>query len=76
MRISKHDVSDAYLYRLFKGEADIAQNTVPTVVTKSTSHTYYTAENTPNKLKGLYARVLIKNKHPENSKQNAGLKPA
>lgn len=51
-------------------------NTVPTVVTKSTSHTYYTAENTPNKLKGLYARVLIKNKHPENSKQNAGLKPA
>ena len=51
-------------------------NTMPMVVTKSTSHTYYTAENTPNKLKGLYARVLIKNKHPENSKQNAGLKPA
>ena len=51
-------------------------NTTPMIVTKSTSHTYYTAENTPNKLKGLYVRVLIKNKHPEHRKQNAGLKPA
>ena len=45
-------------------------NTAPTVVTKSTSHTYYTAENTPNKLKGLYARVLIKNKNPQNKKHS------
>ena len=26
--------------------------------------------------KVIYSRILIKNKHPENSKQNAGLKPA
>lgn len=28
------------------------------------------------KLKSLYTRIFIKNQHPENSEQNAGLKPA
>ena len=37
---------------------------------------YYTADNCDYKLKHLYDRILIKNKNPENSKQNAGLKPA
>lgn len=37
---------------------------------------YYTADNCNYKLKHLYDRILIKNKHPENSEQNAGLKPA
>lgn len=37
---------------------------------------YYTADNCDYKLKHLFDRILIRNKHPENSEQNAGLKPA
>ena len=37
---------------------------------------YYTADNCDYKLKHLYDRILIRNKHLKNSKQNAGLKPA
>ena len=51
-------------------------NTGPEIITHDVSKIYYTADNTPNKLKRIYTRILIKNKHPENSEQNAGLKPA
>ena len=37
---------------------------------------YYTADNCDYKLKHLYDRILIRNKHPKNSNQNAGFKPA
>lgn len=37
---------------------------------------YYTADNCDYKLKHLYDRILIRNKRPKNSEQNAGLKPA
>ena len=57
-------------------ESGSKTNTGATIATNDTSRIYYTADNTPNKLKLIYMRILIKNKHPENSKQNAGLKPA
>ena len=42
-------------------------NTSPTLITKDTSHIYYTADNVKCKLKLLYCRILVKNKHPEKS---------
>ncbi len=42
-------------------------NPVPMFAVKS----IYTVENASHKLKGLYSRVLIKNKHPENSEQRS-----
>ena len=40
-------------------------NTGPEVITHDVSKIYYTAENTPNKLKRIYTRILIKSNHPE-----------
>lgn len=43
-------------------------NTTPALVTKNVSGIYYTADNVKGKLKTLYCRILVKNKHPEKSK--------
>lgn len=48
----------------------------PALISRKSDKIYYTADNTPYKLRKLYTRIFIKNKHPENSKQNAGFKPA
>ena len=43
-------------------------NTFPTLVTKNSSGIYYTADNINYKVKKLYTRILVKNKHPQESK--------
>ena len=48
----------------------------PALIAKKSDKIYYTADNTPYKLRKLYTRIFIKNKHPENSKQHASLKLA
>lgn len=40
-------------------------NTRSALVTKNVSGIYYTADNVKYKLKLLYCRILVKNKHPE-----------
>ena len=40
-------------------------NACPALVTKKCSGIYYTADNVKYKLKLLYCRILVKNKHPQ-----------
>ena len=40
-------------------------NTGAAIITADVSKIYYTADNTPNKLKIIYKRILIKSNHPE-----------
>lgn len=47
-------------------------NTHAVITLESTNHTtFYTAENQQKPLKSLYARILIKNLHPEQSRERA-----
>ncbi|MCF0126717.1 MAG: hypothetical protein HUJ68_13380, partial [Clostridia bacterium] len=38
------------------------------IITKNPKGVHYTADNQPNALNKIYTRILIKNKHPEDSK--------
>lgn len=47
----------------------------PVLVGKTNKSNYF-LNALGRKVRSLYSRIFIKNKHPENSKQNAGFKPA